>query len=104
MTAKTILSFFLLFSTITFSAQAQFDKYFQPKTLRFDYYHCGNHQEEEYYFDELKEEPYWGGSLRSLIDTTGYGNQFFRIIEQASGKEIYSRGFGTLFNEWQTTG
>lgn len=103
MTAKTILSFFLLFSTITFSAQAQFDKYFHPKTLRFDYYHCGNHQEEEYYFDELKEEPYWGGSLRSLIDTTGYGNQFFRIIDQASGKEIYSRGFCTLFNEWQTT-
>ncbi len=102
MIAKILLFLFLLFSGIV-NAQITFDKYFQPKTMRFDYYHCGNHAEEEYYFDELKEEPYWGGSRHSLIDTTGFGNQFFKIIDQASNKEIYSRGFCTLFNEWQTT-
>ena len=97
MIAKILLFLFLLFSGIV-NAQITFDKYFQPKTMRFDYYHCGNHAEEEYYFDELKEEPYWGGSRHSLIDTTGFGNQFFKIIDQASNKEIYSRGFCTLFN------
>lgn len=84
-------------------AQAQFDKYFLDKTLRYDYYHCGTHDTEEYYFDELKEEPYWGGSKVSLVDHTGYGLQLFKIIDIASGKEIYSRSFCTLFNEWQST-
>ena len=41
---------------------AQFDKYFHNKTLRMDYAHCGDNQSEEIYFEELIEEPYWGGS------------------------------------------
>lgn len=93
--------FFLLF--ISFQAQAQFDKYFLDKTMRFDFYHGGTATEENYYFDELKEEPYWAGSKKFLIDRTGYGNQLFKIIDKASGKEIYSRGYCTLFNEWQST-
>lgn len=71
--------------------------------MRFDYYHAGDSRSEEYFFDALKEEPYWAGSKVSLVDTTGYGNQFFRIVDRASGREIYSRGFCTLFNEWQST-
>lgn len=103
MITKTIsISVFLCFWGI-FSTQAQFENYFLNKTLRFDYYHCGDHQEQEYFFDELKEEPYWAGSKFSLIDTTGYGNQMFKIIDKATDKVIYSRGFCTLFNEWQTT-
>lgn len=94
----------LLFILLShFHVQAQFEKYFLEKTLRFDYYHCGNHNEESYFFDELKEEPYWAGSKKTLLDTTGYGYQMFKIIDLASGKEIYSRGFCTLFNEWQST-
>ena len=41
---------------------AQFDKYFHNKTLRMDYAHCGDSQHDEIYFEELLEEPYWGGS------------------------------------------
>lgn len=100
---KNTLFILILFLTVTFSARAQFEKYFFDKTLRFDYYHCGNHGKEEYFFDELKEEPYWAGSKVSLLDHTGYGVQMFKIIDKASGKEIYSRSFCTLFNEWQTT-
>lgn len=100
---KTIF-FILALSLIGVQAsRAQFEKYFLDKTLRFDYYHCGNQNHETYYFDELKEEPYWGGSKTSLLDNTGYGNQMFKIIDANSGKEIYSRTFCTLFNEWQTT-
>lgn len=83
--------------------RAQFDQFFQEKTMRFDYYHCGDHHSETYYFDELKEEPFWGGSQTSLVDNTGYGNQLFKIIDLATGKEIFSRSFCTLFNEWQST-
>jgi len=85
------------------NSRAQFETYFSDKTLRFDFYHGGDAQNQEYYFDELKEEPYWAGSKVSLIDTTGYGVQMFKIIDKASGREIYSRSYCTLFNEWQTT-
>lgn len=82
---------------------AQFDRYFQDKTMRFDFYHCGNQSSEEYFFDELIEEPYWGGSKTSLIDDTGYGNQLFKILDAKTGTLLYSRSYCTLFNEWQTT-
>lgn len=83
--------------------EVSFAEFFHDKTMRFDYMHCGDSKSECYYFDELREEPHWAGSKRSLVDTTGYGNQFFRIVDAASGREIYSRGYCTLFNEWQST-
>ena len=85
------------------SAQVRFSDYFLEETMRFDYYHSGDSRSEEYFFDALKAEPYWAGSHVSLLDTTGYGNQFFRIVDRASEREIYSRGIYTLFNEWQST-
>ena len=33
------------------SGFAQFDKYFHDKTLRMDYFHCGDSAHEEYYFN-----------------------------------------------------
>ena len=94
------LPFFFLFAAITYG---QFDKWFEHKTLRLDYYHSGNHKEESCSFDELIEEPYWGGSLTNLIDTFGYGNYFMKVYEASGRKLLYSRGYSTLFFEWQTT-
>lgn len=82
---------------------AQFEKYFWEKTLRFDFYHCGDYASQSYYFDELIEEPFWAGSKVTLVDTMGYGNQMFRIVDTETEKMIYSRTYCTLFNEWQTT-
>lgn len=82
---------------------ARFERWFEDKTMRFDYYHCGDAESEEYYFSALRQEPFWGGSRVSLIDENGYGNQLFKIVDAATGEVIYSRGFCTLWNEWQTT-
>lgn len=84
-------------------AETHFEKYFWDKTLRFDFYHCGDRQSQTYYFDELVEEPYWAGSKETLIDTMGYGNQMFKIVDVTTEEVIYSRTYCTLFNEWQTT-
>ena len=80
MNAKIVLFLLILLPSIL-KAQATFEKYFLEKTLRFDYYNCGSQNEETYFFDELKEEPYWAGSKVSLLDTTGYGVQMFKIID-----------------------
>jgi len=82
---------------------AQFDTWFHDRTLRLDYMHSGNAESEYYFFDELLDEPYWGGSKINLIDTLKYGQYFFEVTDLKENKVIYSRGYCTLFGEWQTT-
>jgi len=83
--------------------QNNFDKYFHNKTLRLDYYHTGDKENDFYSFDELIEEPYWGGSKINLVDKFEYGKYIFMVFDEESNELIYSRGYSTLFNEWQTT-
>lgn len=99
---KLIVFFFLVITNLTFS-QIDFDQYFFNKTLRLDYYHTGNDTSDSYSFDELIEEPYWGGSLHKLLDEFDYGKYKIIVKDYSSGKEIYSRTYSTLFSEWQTT-
>ncbi|MEJ5302703.1 MAG: M64 family metallopeptidase [Bacteroidales bacterium] len=98
---KPILLFLFLF--LIKQGYAQFSLFFENKTLRLDYYHGGNAQNEYFVFDNWKEEPFWGGSTHALIDTLRYGQYFFELIDKESGKVLYSRGYTTLFSEWQTT-
>ncbi|MCF6171661.1 MAG: IgA Peptidase M64 [Bacteroidales bacterium] len=89
--------------TAALSGFAQFDEFFLDRTLRMDYYHSGNDKEEFYTFDELLEEPFWAGSKTNLIDTFEYGNYFVKVVNIANDSLLYSRGYGSLFGEWQTT-
>lgn len=100
---KALLLIPLLLLAAEAFGQESFNRYFEPRTMRYDYYHCGDQKSEDFFFDELKAEPHWAGSETSLIDDTGYGRQMFKIFDKESGKEIYSRSFNTLFNEWQDT-
>ena len=100
---KKILTILFLLAAVSATAQVKFEEFFFDRTMRFDYQHAGDHATEEFFFNGLKAEPYWGGSKRSLVDTTGLGNHFFRIVDLATEREIYSRGYCTLFNEWQDT-
>lgn len=97
---KTVI-IFLIFA-ISLNAQNNFSKYFNNKTLRLDFYHTGNANHETISFDELIEEPFWGGSQTNLIDTFYFGNYYLKVFSK-KGKLIYSRGFSTLFKEWQST-
>lgn len=97
-----ILLFLFLFSSVLF-AQIKFKDYFENKTLRIDYYHTGDSASDYYSIDELKEEPYWGGSHVNLIDIFNYGSYKAEVFDDSSNKEIYSRTYSTLFHEWQKT-
>jgi len=94
--------FYLLFITVAYS-QVTFEDYFENKTLRLDYFHSGDKENDYYSFDELIEEPFWGGSKVNLIDKFNYGKYKFEVYDEASNTLIYSRGYSTIFNEWQTT-
>ncbi len=89
--------------SVSCNKKSEFDTYFENKSLRIDYMHSGNHIDEYINFDELIEEPFWGGSKKNLIDTLNYGHYFMKVLDKASKKVIYSHGFSSLFREWQTT-
>jgi hypothetical protein len=93
----------MLLIVISASVMADFNDLFINKTLRIDYYHAGNQQSEEYYLDEVMIEPFWAGSQENLIDTFFYGQNYVKVIDPITGMLLYSRGYSTLFGEWQTT-
>jgi len=98
---KNTIAFILILSAL--AAQAQFDTYFLDKTLRMDYYHSGNHETEIFSFDELIAEPYWGGSKVNLVDNFAFGKYMMKVFLVENDSLLYSRGYSSLFGEWQTT-
>jgi hypothetical protein len=100
---KTLLIFILFGWSVTGLAQNNFDKYFYDRVLRFDFMLAGNNLETHVYPVGLKEEPYWAGSVTNLINPFNYGNFKYEIFDDSSDNLIYSKGFCTLFQEWQTT-
>ncbi len=98
---KKVFFLILFFVTSTF-AQINFSNYFYNKALRFDFYHIGNNNSEKIVFDELIEESIWGGTKINLVDTLNLGNYKVAVFDTAN-QVIYSKGFSTLFKEWQTT-
>ena len=102
MKRKLLYLFMVLIPSFVY-AQINFDDHFENKTLRMDYYHAGDSTSEQFYFDEFIEEPNWGGSKTKLIDSLNYGNSYLKVFDAKSNTLIYSRGYCTLFDEWQTT-
>jgi hypothetical protein len=100
---RTIITSVLIALTQLISAQVNFDNYFTSKVLRFDFMLAGNSQKTLAYPVGMKEEPFYGGSRTNLTDVFNYGNFRYEIFDVASNTLIYSRGFSTLFQEWQTT-
>ncbi len=86
------------------ASAADFDARFTGKTMRFDYFHSGTAKEEHISFDGLRLEGDWPGSRVRLIDDTNFGKYLFEVIDPATNQVVYSRGFSSIYGEWETTG
>ena len=64
---------------------------------------AGNSAKTVVYPVGMKEEPFFGGSKTQLTDPFSYGNLKYEVFDAADNTLIYSRGFCTLYQEWQTT-
>ena len=74
-------------------------------TLRVDYYHTGNAKQETFSVDRVVIEPLdWPGAPQKTIDRTNLGKYFFEVIDRGSNRVLYSRGFASIYGEWETTG
>ena len=100
---RILLAFILTICTLSSSGQNIFENYFNDKVLRVDFMLAGNSQKTLVYPVGMKEEPFFGGSRENLIDPFDYGNFKYEVFDAAENRLIYSRGFCTLFQEWQTT-
>lgn len=90
-----IFAFLLLLSTCAFAA---------PRTMRLDYYHTGDRGHETFAVDRVVLEPLpWPGNPAKNIDESGLGKYFFEVRDRATNRVIYSRGFASIFGEWETT-
>jgi hypothetical protein len=99
-----LFSLFILLTHVNLSSQdLKFDQYFIDKTMRLDYNHSGNLHEEHFSIQEILYDGLWPGSQERLIDHLNLGIYVFEIIDKESKKLLYSRGFSSIFAEWQTT-
>lgn len=99
-----LLGFLLTVSVVNlFSQSVKFEDYFIEKSLRIDLLHAGNFESSYFYLDNLKQEPFWGGSKKNLLDKFDYGEYKVIVKDKLTEKEIYSRGYSTLFQEWASS-
>jgi len=76
---------------------------FENKTMRVDYFHSGTATEEHFAVDRIVNDGAWSGSMTQLTDNLNLGLYFFEIKENETDVILYSRGFASIFGEWQTT-
>lgn len=98
-----IVVFLFALSGLLAAEGNEFFHWFEDKTLRVDYVHCGDGREEEIGLAALIEEGAWSGRTARLTETLDLGQYCVQVFDQESGRLLYAHGFCSVFGEWQTT-
>jgi IgA Peptidase M64/Peptidase M64 N-terminus len=74
------------------------------RTMRVDYYHGGGPTTgETFALDRVVNDGAWAGSRTQLVDETNLGKYLFEVRAASSPAVLYSRGFASIYGEWETT-
>jgi len=85
-------------------AAATFDDSFTDKTMRVDYFHTSTPKGDEIIaLDKVVSDGPWPGSRTRLVDTSNLGKYYFEVIDRETNQPLYSRGFASVYGEWETT-
>lgn len=74
-----------------------------PRTMRVDYVHSGNATAEHFGLDAVVLEGEWPGPPDRWVDATNLGKYQFRVMDRSTNTLVYSRGFASVFGEWEST-
>ena len=74
-----------------------------PRTVRVEYVHSGTAREEHFALDKVVLEGPWPGPPDRRIDESDTGQYLFEVREVKGDRLLYSRGFASIFGEWETT-
>jgi hypothetical protein len=73
-----------------------------PRTMRVDLTHTGSAKGERFAVAGVVREGEWPGPMDRWVDRSNLGKYSFQI-QDGAGRVIYSRGFASIFGEWETT-
>ena len=89
------LSSVLLFAAVAVAA---------TPAMRLDYYHTGDATSEVFSMDRVVIEPLpWPGHPSQAIDSSNLGKYLFEVRDAKTKQLLYSRGFASIYGEWETT-
>jgi hypothetical protein len=75
-----------------------------PATFRLDYFHTGDAKEERFSLDRVVVEPLpWPGNPATPLDEINLGRYLFEVRDRDTNRLLYSRGFASIYGEWETT-
>ena len=83
---------------------AAFDADFTGETMRVELYQVGDAREELVTLHQVYRDGPWAGPRSPLLDPFGYGRYAATLLDAATRRPIYSRGFDSMFGEYRTTG
>jgi IgA peptidase M64/peptidase M64-like protein len=76
----------------------------EPRTLRVEYVHSGDASSESFALSRVILEGAWPGPTDRWIDETNLGKYLFEVRDRATNRLVYSRGFASVYGEWESTG
>jgi hypothetical protein len=89
----------VLWTTLAFISNTQ-----ALETMRLDYFHTGSSTQELFSVDRFVVEPLpWPGNPDKSLDELNLGKYLFEVRDRASNRMLYSRGFSSIYGEWETT-
>jgi hypothetical protein len=98
-----ILLAVVLTAALPLESAAPYDAAFTADTMRVDYLHTGGRGLEAVAIDRIVNDGPWPGSRTNLVDGTNLGKYLFEVIDRSTNRVVYSRGFASLYGEWETT-
>src|SRR5918998_4479098 len=100
MTKTVLFSMTLVALSLAFQAGAPR----ATRTMRLDFYHTGNASEEVFSVDRVVLEPLaWPGRPARAVDESNLGKYLFEVRDAKTNRILYSRGFASIYGEWETT-
>ncbi len=102
---QSLLAFCCLLTLQLYAQESpNFDDYFMDATLRVDYLRSGCMKHDTCVLQRfVKQNDLWAGSLTQLLDPIDNGEYRVMVKDAATGRELYSRGYNTLFEEYRST-
>ncbi|HLN19971.1 MAG TPA: M64 family metallopeptidase [Bacteroidales bacterium] len=100
---KTPLFFLLILLPFLPVNGQEYEKYFTPDVLRFDFMFSGDASKTAVFPVIMKEEPVWAGPRSGFTNLNVRGNFRYELYDASDSSLLFCSGFSTLFQEWQTT-
>ena len=93
----------LLFGGYLQAQNVKFKKYFEDYTLRINYLRIGSRQHDTVNLVSVERLGGWAGSQTQLLDPFDNGDYRVVVCDHDSGRQLYSRGYNSLFHEYRDT-